>query len=54
MTRLKGLESSKDVLGVWILQILLVLELSSSYMLPRNGPYVTLHMGTRWCILLVA
>jgi hypothetical protein len=54
MTRLKGLGSSKDVLGVWILQILLVLELSSSYMLSRNGPYVTLHMGTRWCILLVA
>lgn len=54
MIRLKGLGSSKDVLGVWILQILLVVELSSSYMLSRNGPYVTLHMGTRWCVLLVA
>ncbi len=55
MTRLKGLGSSKDVLRVWILRILLVLELSSSYiMLSRNGPYVTLHMGTQWCILLVA
>jgi hypothetical protein len=52
--RLKGLGSSKDVLGVWFLQILLVVEVSSSYMLSRIGPYVTLHMGSRWCILLVA